>query len=377
MTIARKEIVDPTSELVYHCVNRCVRRAFLCGRDDRTGQDFEHRKAWVRDRLDLLIEAFGIDLLAYAVMSNHLHLVLHTRPSEGARWDAKEVARRWLKVYPKRLDNGSLPKRPTPEQIEAITDDPDRVGVLRARLCDLSWFMKALSEHIARRANREDECTGRFWEGRFKCQRLLDDAAVLAAMAYVDLNPIRAGAAKSLSDPQVTSAHDRVEARKGKQRAAGMRDRVRARGGRSGRKAGRKVGVEQLMTSRERSSYAKAVAQSHDADWLAPIGCSGSPIGGFSEDSYLELLDWTGRQLRSGHRGAIPEALAPILTELSINTERWLDAVVQFDGWFARMAGKVGGMLREAARLGCRWLRGVGPSRKLFSSSQPAASPTA
>ncbi len=375
MTIARSEIVDPASEGVFHCMTRCVRRAFLCGTDDLSGMDFGHRKKWVRDRLRLLSTAFSIDILSYAVMSNHLHLVVRTLPVEAAGWNAMSVARRWLLIYPQRLANGKLPARPTAAQIKALASDAERIAVLRVRLTNLSWMMKALNEHIARRANREDDCTGRFWEGRFKCQRLLDEQAILTCMAYVDLNAVRSGAAKSLSDPQVTSAHDRIEAYQGRKRAAGLRERARSRvrcGRRRHRvKAVRAANRESHMSRAEKKKCDEALRQSRQADFLAKIGVAGSPLG-ISEESYLELLDWTGRQVRSDKRGAIPETLSPLLTELDINTELWLESIDRFDGWFARIAGKAKHMAKEAARLGRRWLRGIGPSRRLFGPAEPA-----
>ena len=205
MTRPRSEIVDRENGGIYHLGSRCVRRAFLCGQDPDTGRDFSHRRGWIEDRLLELAELFTIHICTYAVMSNHYHITANYTPQERFELDDEEVARRWLRLYP--------PKRPDDLEpgVAALLDDPDRIKVLRDRLGDLSWYMRCLNEPIARRANLEDDCTGRFWLGRFRSKDVPDERSMWACMAYDDLNPIRAGMAEQVDDEEHTSLQRRLE----------------------------------------------------------------------------------------------------------------------------------------------------------------------
>ena len=198
---------------VYHCIARCVRRSFLCGDDPVSGKNFDHRKRWIRRRLEMLASVFGIDVCGYAVMSNHLHVILRIRPDVAQSWSDEEIALRWRRLYPRRDQATGRCAEPEEHDLAMITSNPVRVARLRGRLSSLSWFMRCLNEPIARAANREDRCRGRFWEGRFKSQMLLDEAAVLACSVYVDLNPIRAGVASTPEESEFTSAYDRIRSR--------------------------------------------------------------------------------------------------------------------------------------------------------------------
>jgi REP element-mobilizing transposase RayT len=317
MTYPRNLLIRPGAAGVFHCVSRCVRRAFLCGVDRASGRTFEHRRQWIEDRVLALCELFAVSLHAYAVMANHFHVVAELVPDEAMAWTESEVAQRWVRLFPVRGGNAEVEEL----RIQALLANPDRLAVLRRRLCDLGWFMRCLNEPIARRANREDQCKGRFWEGRYKAQALLDDRAVLAAMAYVDLNPIRAG----ITDRLDRSSHTSIQSR------------------------------------------LRRLAASPDAptQTLLPIAGVRSALHALSEAHYIELVDWTGRELRPGKRGAIPKAAPTALHRLGIRPDRWPLQVKATGSGYWRAIGSAQALLDLAAELGQQWMRGIHVACKL------------
>lgn len=353
MTAARKIVVDVNEVGVYHCISRCVRRAFLCGVDKYTGIDYEHRRAWIADRLKELSSIFGMEVFAYAVMSNHSHIVIRNRPDLAEGWTPEEVAYRWCTLFPKRNAHG-VADAPNAEAIKALASDPDRVEICRERLGDISWFMRCLNESIARRANREDQCTGRFWEGRFKCQRLMDEGAMLACMAYVDLNPVRAQLANSLEDSEFTSVHDRLRAERAKKRLKSVVQVVSP------------TQAQQALIARER-------ATSQRADWLLDLNGSESPFCDLDLAYYLSLVEWTGQNIRQDKPGYIPVSLKPVLERFDLDTENWVRNVESYGGLFYRIAGQLESILTQAQQKGQHWLRGRSGSEQLYRARGKAA----
>ncbi len=317
MTLPRRQIVDPAVSGFYHCVSRCVRRAFLCGHDDYTGRSYEHRKDWVESRLIALAKSFAVGIYAYAVMSNHLHVVLHVDPSAAHAWSPEEVARRWVSIFPVRIA-GDVDRAATALRARHLASNPLRIAVCRERLASISWFMRCLSEPIARRANREDDCTGRFWEGRFKCQALLDEKAVLACMTYVDLNPIRAGFAETLAQSHHTSIKRRMKSA-GKTRRAPIEP-------------------------------------------IAGLGCAEKlPL---STIDYLTLVTWTGdraHRLQNTQRERLPQSVSRLIGD----QDRWTRRVNGIERDFYRAIGTVEALLAKAQAIGQQWLKGVGVAREL------------
>lgn len=207
MTTPRSRLVDPKHPMHYHVTSRCVRKSFLCG--EHNGHDFSHRKAWIHRRAKQLAPHFDIDIDAYAVMDNHFHLVLYYDPTACQRWSDQDVARRWVDAFPPKL-NGLILEELKPLRRQQLLEDPDRLADRRHKLGQLSTFMKHVKQPVARSANREDHCTGHFFEQRFYSGALLDDEAVLATMVYVDLNPVRAKIADSVATCQNTSLQARM-----------------------------------------------------------------------------------------------------------------------------------------------------------------------
>ena len=348
MTLARKHQFDPRDPPWVHAISRCVRRAFLAG-----GKN-EHRKSWVEERLRMLAGVFAVQVAGYSVMSNHLHVVLRMQPAATLGWSAAEVVERWWAIYPcGRLLDGTV-LAPTTAQVQAQAADAVWVAERRKRLGDLGWLMKSLKEDISRRANREDGCTGAFWEGRFSSVPLLDNAALVACMAYVDLNPVRAGMAATPEDSLHTGGRVRVRARNRWSATAKLRAR--------GRSA---VEVEKLLT---KVGLDRGARHAEDGLWLTPVArCvaakpEGEAVpeleGPLTVDEYLELLDATGRSLAKGKRGQIDPRLLPILARLDLRVEDWLATMV---GWRMLWGGSAIGTWAtrqsEAARRGLDWIR--------------------
>ena len=345
MAIPRRLLINPDRPGWIHCISRCVRRAFLAG------DGFAHRKGWVEERLRQLAGVFAVDVAAFAVMSNHVHVVARFAPEAAAQWSAAEVAERWAELFGTRLPQGS-DGRLAPAVLTGLVANGAWIAERRKRLADVSWFMRALCESIARRANAEDDCTGRFWEGRFTSVPLLDQAALLACMAYVDLNPIRAALADRPEETVHTSATQRIAARQ-RHRVA-TRIRVRS------------TTPDEAVARLQAWDLSPAPQTPEDGLWLCPLArcLAGEVLANrrLTVDDYLTVVDLTGRVLRAGKRGAIPAQLAPILERLNLPVDCWLDAMQR------RRALSSGGAIgdavaraAEAARRGLRWVRNQCP----------------
>jgi REP element-mobilizing transposase RayT len=299
MTMARAHLIDPSQTRWYHCVTRCVRRAFLLGDDEF------NRKEWIEDRLEELADCFAIAVGGFSVMDNHLHVLLRLDPDIAAGWSDKDVVERWGRLCPPR-DKSRRPLPISENWIQSRLKDTQWLATARERLQSVSWFMKYLKEPLARMANRQDGARGAFFESRFKSVAILDDEALLATCVYIDLNPV---AAKIAATPEI-SDHTSIKQRLEHAEAEGK--------------------TAQLEAATEGSvAGSVAAADVEESLWLCPIedrrGLDSAREGmmaGFSLGSYVSLVDYTGRIFRQG-KAAISAELAGIFQRLGSDAQSW------------------------------------------------------
>jgi REP element-mobilizing transposase RayT len=380
----RSELFDPNEVGIVHCIQRCVRRAFLAGQDPVTGRNYEFRREWIRERLECLASVFGVDVLTYAILSDHMHVILRTRPDVVSTWSDQEIAKRWLCLFPgQRVDE--FLGQPTQSQIDALVGDRDRMAVVRERFSNPSWFMRALSEPIARLANRQDECTGRFWEGRFKAQAIRDEAGLLACSMYVDLNPIRAAMASMPEDSRHTSAYDRIEGMQGKTISSMAAETVVFSTEEAG-KIRRTSTPDEIRARRANAKRARRGSAILRDAWLAPLtlderGKPGPQVSSsrvrasdkgylsMSLKDYLALLQWTAIHRPSlGKPKGTPE-VESILKRLGIEGSMWIDLVWHFKRYFqGSAAGSPETLAQDAQKHQHRWRRGQRAVRQIFAT---------
>ncbi len=310
----------------YHLTYRCVRRSFLCGEID--GCNFEHRREWIVERLKLLTNMFAIDVASYAIMMNHYHILVRVDVAKAATWSVAEIFERWSLLFQvpetiKQYLAGHL------VEVADIQAAENMIEIYRERLTSISWFMRCLNEHIARCANFEDKCSGRFWEGRFKSQAIFDEAALVNTMVYIDLNPIRAKIAETPESSAYTSIAERI-------------------------------------AKRNLASDVKCAFHGKLMPFLDGKGATNTSHIPLHLTDYIELVDWTGRQIRADKRGAINENVPPILGRLGIEQGNWLQNCQKLEAEFRQVIGPAAAIEKFCLAIGQKWLQGIHHCRRCF-----------
>jgi hypothetical protein len=299
MTLARAHLVDVSVTRWYHCVTRCVRRAFLLN-----DGEFDRRQ-WIENRTQELSGIFAISVGGFSVMDNHLHLLVRLDPDVATGWSDEEVVRRWGRLFPPR-DKSREPLPVSNDWVKWRLQDVQWVAMARSRLVSLSWFMKCLKEPLSRLANRQDNTRGAFFESRFKSVAIIDDESLLATCTYIDLNAVAAGIAVVPEASPHTSITTRTEHVKAQGRASDLRQ------------------AEHGSVAGSNSSPGL-----EESIWLCPIedrreldSSREGMLQGFSLGNYLLLVDYTGRLFREG-KTVISAELTGILNRLGTTAESW------------------------------------------------------
>lgn len=311
MAIPRSRQICLQSTRFYHCTTRIVRRSFLCGFDRKTQTNYEHRRAWIEDLIHRVSEAFCIQILTYAVMSNHYHLVVYINPELAQSLTAAEVAERWGKIWSvsdvvKRfLDHEPLSDAEY-RQAEA------QIETWRSHLANLSKLMAYLNQKTSRRANKEDKVTGHFWEDRFASQALLGEEAVVQCMAYVDLNAVRA----KMHDTPEASVH---------------------------------TGIHYRLNNPFHHLMPFDNARTPNSEFEETIPCEW--------EDYLQLVDWTGKAIVHGKRGSIPMDFPSILTRIGLSQADWMKRMVPTPGFRQRALGTADQLKAYCRAIGQKWFK--------------------
>ena len=251
-------------------------------------------------------------------------------------------------ICPLRKDADGKPREPTESELDTIRNNPDRLAMIRRRLSDISWWMRLLCQPLAAMANKEEGQPGRFWQGRFRGVRLCDDAAVLACAAYVDLNPIRAALAETLETSDFTSIQRRIESLPGQRGrpAAAARDRFLA-----------PVQIDERR------------------DPLGPVPselpCRASDKGflPISVTQYVQLLDWTARQVVRGKAGVTPADMPDVLDRIGLSPREWGGLIRDFGRIFSLVAGLPSTLKHQRGRRKQRQFHTRRRFRELFATT--------
>jgi REP element-mobilizing transposase RayT len=326
MAKPRSQQISLSDTPYYHICSRTVRKAFLCGVDKETGVSYEHRRSWIEKRIFQLSQVFTMDICAHAVMHNHLHLVLHVDSEQVKNWTTLDVLSRWHKLFKGTLLTRKYQREQSLTKFEMEIVE-ETAQVYKQRLIDISWFMRALNEPIARQANKEDKCTGHFWEGRFKSQALLDEGALLSCMVYVDLNPVRAGIAPTPEQSSFTSIQLRIKA---------------------------------ALMGEQPTTLLPFIGNEHQEK---TSGIS------FSLKDYLTLVDETGRVIREDKRGAIETKTTKILSRLHISDESWLKLTTNFEGIFTGAVGTAEHLCEFTQHVGLKRAHGKANAQAYLNSA--------
>jgi len=354
----RSSLINPDEITIVHAVAKTARNLFLIGQDHHLNSDFSHRKDWVFSIMEFQSSLMAVDVLDFAVMSNHIHFVLRSRPDVVKAWDDQEVARRWLTLCPKSKSRTIIDgqviyvaRPPKSSEIATAVADKARIKKLRQQLSSISWWMRLLCQKVAQRANFEDGISmGHFFKGRFHSVVINDEPHLLACSVYVDLNAIKAAMAETLDGYKYTSACVRIEQIRLRHMAKAMQNAAEIQ---SLAVAPTKDGTGQIAPVSANPPPPKI--ETHKGGFLSPIKinklsllpelhmegyrCSDKGFLDISEEQYFELLEWCIKNKLLDRDSAAPKELPSCLEARSVTIDLWITQVRDFEQMYRYEAG--------------------------------------
>ena len=290
-------------------------------------------------------------------------------------------------LCPERRDANGKPEVPSEFELNHIRNDKARLKIIRSRLSDISWWMRLLSQNIAQRANKEDGEVGKFWQARYRAVRLLDETAIVACAAYVDLNPIRATLAETIEESDFTSAQKRCCDVQAKHSVGSVQYSV-DEDTTDHNAADVQVSNRRVVRSGDLPAQESRVGDTgnNGSRHLAPVElrggssttgpcvhkqgarCSNKGFLPISTADYLSLLDWTARQTRSGKRGSTPKQFAALFDRLGITPEIWCRLVKDFSKLFSVVAGQPQRIDEHRSKSNSRRYRSRQETRELLAT---------
>ena len=411
---ARKEIVRDGEIATYHCWSRCVQRAWLCGDDPYSGQNYDHRRVWIKSLLEYQACIFAVDIGNYSILSNHQHIICRTRPDIVEGWSDEEVAWRWKMAWP-RWEDGRWMREPTDEEIQELLARPQHMQAVRRNLSSLSWFMARSKEPIARMANAEAKTKGHFYESRYGSRELVDDGGILCCSIYVDLNQLKAGMSTSLAESDNSAIQDRIhawlqrEAEKSVKKFHKQKDSpddqlepgqvqqlladchlspIDQRGPLMLPDGSSAVAVPNKMASEETEEPTESPDPSTEVTVERRASRPGKPptrkihrrlirrrrprasdnaILSMPFQQYLQIAEWTAQQLLGSGTDPPPLDLESLLRAKGLDPLNWHSAVDNFADWFHHAVGGASHLTDVLQRRDRRWIHGIARCRDAFT----------
>lgn len=281
MPTIKNKLVIPKIGGYYHLINRCIKHFNLCASDKKIKADYKHQRKCIERRILQMAHIFSVNVYAYAALRSQYHLVIYSDPQAPLNWTAQEIAERWLKLAPMRM-NGTKGKLQREERLQALINNSKLIEKYRYRLGCLSWMIKFLNQSFAQENHKEGKVNRLLAESHCSVQPLLDETAVLACMTYIDLSPTLSGIYKKPLDSQFTSIQNRCK------------------------------------YLREHDLLKPTLS-------IAGNVCNRSLT--LLLKDYSQLVEWTGKNITCLNDAKIPTYLNSLLSDLHLNKKNWLSQI--------------------------------------------------